>query len=628
MTQGLAGWVAKNRQAGLIYDTETDERWVSQPNRRTVDTRSALSVPILNQKELLGILTLTHSTPHHFNEEHLRLLQAAADQMSLALRNAQIFDALRHTADLQITLYEVMRIVTEQNDPDEVQRLAVEAIAQCAGWRNVALILNYPADGIWQVSAGVGVMEQVIGQSRSVDQGIIGQAIRTGQPQIVNDVQASPNYLPAHPDIRSELAVPMKRGHRILGVLDIESLKVNAFDNDDVMLVNLLADAVGLALDNAYLYTETQRQLNQQIMQSSRLHALIEASRDGIMFIGHSRRIFVVNQPALRLLNWPGSPEDWMDCDVLEVILETRRHSTEAAKMMSAEVRRLAKGDFSVNEGHLSVANRHISWLNLPVTANQNEIGRLIVLHDATEQHLLENMREDLTHTMVHDLRNPVSAIYTSLHLIEEMLSPISLEQKTTIHVAHKNIQKMLNLIDHILDVSRLEGRRMPLSLHPLDLVRLTREAVETQMPLAQTRHLKLILKADQNLPPVLADQNLVSRVLQNLIGNAIKFTPLDGTVAVKVSRYQSHQQLVVSVSDTGPGIDSDMQTSIFQKFVTGRRPESGSGLGLTFCKLVIDAHEGQIWVESQPGQHTTFFFTLPLAQPESTPSLAHPIPE
>jgi NtrC-family two-component system sensor histidine kinase KinB len=114
-------------------------------------------------------------------------------------------------------------------------------------------------------------------------------------------------------------------------------------------------------------------------------------------------------------------------------------------------------------------------------------------------------------------------------------------------------------------------------------------------------------------LPRAQADPNLLRRILQNLVGNAIKFTPAAGVVRVSAEAGAAPSLLRVRVSDSGPGIPLELQSRLFQKFVTGRVTERGSGLGLAFCRLAVEAHGGRIWVESEPGHGTAFIFTLPI---------------
>jgi signal transduction histidine kinase len=238
----------------------------------------------------------------------------------------------------------------------------------------------------------------------------------------------------------------------------------------------------------------------------------------------------------------------------------------------------------------------------------------LIVLRDVTEDHQLNVMREDLTSTMVHDLRNPATAVLGALELLDA--EELTGTQREIAGVARQGGQRLLNLINAILDVNRLESGQMPLEREPVRLDIIAAEVVEMEQVLARDKRLTLENCVTHHLPLVSADMELLRRVLQNLIGNAIKFTPAGGHITIEAQvDAASAQQVMISVKDNGPGIAPDLQARLFQKFVSGRVRGRGSGLGLAFCRLVVEAHGGRIWVESSPGSGATFHFTLPVAE-------------
>jgi signal transduction histidine kinase len=179
--------------------------------------------------------------------------------------------------------------------------------------------------------------------------------------------------------------------------------------------------------------------------------------------------------------------------------------------------------------------------------------------------------------------------------------------------IARQNTDKMLELINAILDIGRMESGQMPLNKSAVSLDELITSVVESQLPLVAEKGLRLENEVPPDLPPAYVDARLIERVLRNLIGNAIKFTSTGDVVRVIARADMSEtSSLLVSVIDTGPGIPSDIRELLFEKFITGQQEERGSGLGLAFCKMAIEAHGERIWVESPPEGGTTFAFTLP----------------
>ena len=618
MDRGLSGWVVRHRAAALISDTAQDDRWLASSNEAAPVVGSALGVPIISGAALVGVLTLTHTQLGRFTEEHLHLMQAAADQLALALRNAQIFEEQRLMARRQAALYGVMRAVGEQLNPQAVATEAVEAIVRLvngeASWPGVGIALP-DRDGLgWVLAAGSGSLAAYVGGPPPRDLDVIGQALLTGLTQTDAHVPSDPMEARLAVQRRSELAVPLRRGARVLGVLCLESDQPEAFDADDVQLAESLADAVALVLDNALLYQTIAG-------ERSRLQALIESSRDGIFMLSMDLRLLVLNAPVIALLGLPGEPFDWLGRPLSYLLANLRRRAPRLVRAALAEVKRAAHGDEPPFEAEGEVPPRTVAWLSLPVLSDAQPLGRLVVLRDVTEERDVQKLRDNLTHTMVHDLRNPLTNIRMALELLNQVgvagvgaaSAASETQQREVLSIALNSTQRMLGLVNAILDVNRLESGQMPLVREPLPLRDATTEVLLTQMPLALEKQLRLENQVPATLPVPNADGGLMRRVLQNLVGNAIKFTPDGGLVRVSGALDPDGRHVVVTVADTGPGLPPEIRANLFQKFVTGRHRERGSGLGLAYCRLAVEAHGGKIWAVSEPGWGAVFSFTLPL---------------
>jgi signal transduction histidine kinase len=331
--------------------------------------------------------------------------------------------------------------------------------------------------------------------------------------------------------------------------------------------------------------------------------------------------MLVVNAPAIDFLRLTGQPRDWVNRPMQDATAILKRHALRAVRAILTEVDRVRMEDELPGEGECEIPPRTIRLISLPVMAGPALLGRLLVLRDVTEERLLERMRDDLTHAMVHDLRNPLTVIYGALSFLNDTIrDTLTPAQQQLWQIAMDNTQGMLELVRAILDISRLESRQMPLDQTLVSLGDLVTDVLDSQLPLAVDKGLHLESDVPPALPPVWADAGLIERVLQNLISNAIKFTPFGGEVRVMVRDGAGEQsRLLVSISDTGSGIPLEIQERLFQKFVTGTQQGRGSGLGLAFCKMVIEAHGERIWVEDTSENGTTFAFTL--SQPSAPES-------
>jgi signal transduction histidine kinase/DNA-binding response OmpR family regulator len=244
------------------------------------------------------------------------------------------------------------------------------------------------------------------------------------------------------------------------------------------------------------------------------------------------------------------------------------------------------------------------------------ELGRraALAVDDARlyrEAHRVIRARDEVLRIVSHDLRNPLSTITMSADILLDAQVNFSEEQKIRqLHVILRSAERMNRLIGDLLDVARVEAGQLAIDPMYYDPRRLVREAVELHTALATARSLQLRGEADEVLPPVLADRDRILQVLANLIGNAIKFTPEGGDLVVRAQA--AGDRVRFSVTDTGPGIPEQQLSQLFRPFWQGRRGgRDGAGLGLAVAKGIVEAHGGEIGVESTVGVGTTVFFTL-----------------
>jgi PAS domain S-box-containing protein len=282
------------------------------------------------------------------------------------------------------------------------------------------------------------------------------------------------------------------------------------------------------------------------------------------------------------------------------------------------------------NNWHGEVTNRHKDGSLFteeatiaPVRNNQGDITHFIAIkQDVTKRKELERMRDELLQTIVHDLRNPLTSILFALDMIKDLPETMRLppEMATMLAISRDNSWRMLGMVNAMLDYSKLEGGKMPLQREPVTLAELVEQSFRFQSQLAGRRELLLLNDVPYDLPVLSADRTLLSRVLQNLIDNAIKYAPQGSNIVIRAGLNPSRDAIIVRVHDDGPGIPSELESELFQKFASAASARGGTGLGLAFCRLAIEAHKGVIWVESgEEGQGTTFLFTLPIDRPNET---------
>jgi signal transduction histidine kinase len=228
---------------------------------------------------------------------------------------------------------------------------------------------------------------------------------------------------------------------------------------------------------------------------------------------------------------------------------------------------------------------------------------------------LLAQARVEVLAVVAHDLRNPLSLIVTTTELLEEDLEPERRQQ--ILSIAKRAGKQMNRLIGDLLDTVQMQSRRLSLDLEDLSVATILGQADENSRPRAEARQILLtVILPDDNMF-VRADALRVQQVLGNLIGNALKFTPPEGYVTVRVA--PGNDEVVFHVTDSGPGIPAEQIPHLFEQFWQARSDKRGVGLGLTIAKGIVDAHGGRIWAESTVGTGSTFSFTLPMVKRSTT---------
>ncbi len=266
-------------------------------------------------------------------------------------------------------------------------------------------------------------------------------------------------------------------------------------------------------------------------------------------------------------------------------------------------------------------AQREVERTLAPVRGGSGEVaGWLMILRDITEEQALGRLRDDLTHMLIHDLRGPLGSILTSLKLIQQMAppgKPLDSETLDVLRLARSSGQHLLNMINQLLDIARIESGVVPLQRERVSPEELLAGAVERLRPAAEAATIQLVAEAALGLPELSVDVQLIGRVLDNLGDNAVKFSPNGSSIHLWARPATATAGVLFGVSDQGAGIPQDAQKHLFEKFnrlpnILGRR--TGTGLGLAFCRLVVEAHGGEINVESAPGKGSTFVVRLPVA--------------
>ncbi|HEY88764.1 MAG TPA: GAF domain-containing protein [Thermoflexia bacterium] len=608
------------------------EAWQSGRSRyipdihRIADTPCAVAsvflAPIKFQGQVQQLLYIASDKLDTFNTDDHLLAKSLADVLTLAFQNARLYTELQHNLRRTNSLYRLTRSLVVRQDLHKVLAAAANGAVEALQADRVLLItLDLEKRQVLDfLGAGPGQEHIVAVSFEELMAGLIGWAVRHKDPVLSPKRIPDPRESPAVRERRQAtqvgaiVVVPLIFADIVYGTITaLNRPEQRDFTSEDLLLLSSIAAQVAVTIRNLRLFESVAE-------EQRRLQALVQSTQDGVILIGMNLHILVINQQALTYLGMDGTPASWLNHPLWDAVPGLRSHAPMVAHSLIHEMRRVQRGDEPPGEGEYQVGNRALEWFNLLVMGEQNPLGRLVILRDVTAARMVEKLRDDLTHTMVHDLRNPLTGVSLSLELLLRYVAEnkdLPEAYMRLLDIAKSSSRQMLELVNAILDISRLESGRMSLDSAPLELHALVQEVLTLQRPQAAEKRIVLV----DTVPEIMveADKGLLVRVLQNLVGNAVKFTPEAGTVTVSATVVRDMPgKLQVSVTDTGPGIPPELQGRLFQKFVTGDYEERGSGLGLTFCRMVIEAQGEKIWLSSPPDKGATFIFTLPLVFPAS----------
>ncbi|MBI3289427.1 MAG: HAMP domain-containing protein, partial [Elusimicrobia bacterium] len=348
-------------------------------------------------------------------------------------------------------------------------------------------------------------------------------------------------------------------------------------------------------------------QVDRLVSEQRKTGAILFSIDEGILLADEQRRIQLVNRRAVELLGLDSRAV--LDNQPLSTILEG---SPLKDAMLKASAQTVA-GAFTEIGLSSQKGAKHLRITALPVTspATGAAMGTLLAVRDVTLEKELDKMKESFLQNVTHDLRNPLgSAVGFMEALLKDVGGPLTPRQRGMISSIHRSSQRLMGMINNILDIGKMESGKIRLNLHPVVLAEVAGRSLSILESLSLHKKITVTsdIPADLNLR---ADADLVERALTNLIGNAIKFTPADGRI--QISAADQGEFVRVCVADSGDGVPESYREKIFEKFeqVGGQQRKGGTGLGLTITKAFVQAHGGRIWVESEVGKGSQFYFTL-----------------
>jgi signal transduction histidine kinase/putative methionine-R-sulfoxide reductase with GAF domain len=534
-----------------------------------------------------------------------------ARQASLdAHKNAQLLQETKQRTMEIAALYDTLQHVSEKQELRALLQIILEKATTLLAAAGCAIFLYDKEQNDFEIAVEVGV-GMPIGTHLPANQGLAGRVAETLEPVIVNDYPSWPYRSKALQQlpIRATVCVPMIRGGELVGVLGVHEVggTNREFTEADARLLSLFADNAAGAVHTARLLDALQSSEERFRIAAQCATDIVydwDLLRDHVDYFGalfEKSRAANTRLAATRKEYWSLIHPD--DRARVEQVL---KNHFETGSPFSEEYR-IAAGQGT----YVNVADR--------ATAIRNQRGtpvRLIGgLSDITERKYAEQMKSDFVSFVTHQLRTPLSGMKWMLELAADSMSDPE-EARSYIQDARMSTDRLIGMVNDLLDISRLERGKLQLTFHNLDVVQITQSIIDEISHLAVEKEQSLTTEITPEVPPVYGDAQLLRQAILNLISNAIKYTPSGGKIHVRIERDDT--QVLWSVKDTGIGIPKADVAKLFEKFYRAGNvlavETEGTGLGLYLVRLIADRFGGKVRCESTEGAGSKFLLALPIA--------------
>lgn len=591
------------------------------------DERKAAFIehPLMFGGQNIGVLILYYNKSQSYPPEQIDMIQAFATQAAQAINNARRFEtadkALEQRVEQLYVLAAMGRLLNASLETDKIYEVVLTYATDATKSPRGLIAINRQSGHLY-VPSQRGYPDDMFSDPDFLQQGLSGRVLSNGQALRISDSRLETGYLPLIPQTRSMLITPIMKGRDILGVILLESDIPGAFSEGDGHFVAQIANQAVIAADNTQLFQRVRE-------ARDNMKVILDAMHEGIILIDEHGLVAQTN-PHISIIEL--SPEDILDRHIAVLLgedsLKFAQHmgfNTASALQnilnnLDKDWENIAPHDYEIHDDSFGV--RYIQRQIIPVRDDDRHIsGIMLVFYNKSEEHELEASREALSQMIVHDLRSPLTSVTTSLSLLQRLIPKDAeygsiIEQTTT--MSRRAIRQVLNRVDSLLDISKMQSGEMNLEREHSP-IRPIIDSVQTALsPLAEERDVMIVADIEDNLPLLDIDTDKIERMILNLVDNAIKYSPANSKVSIRAV-VPEPDFMRIEIADSGPGIPDDYKTRLFDRYVQieGRKTvRRGVGLGLTFCKLVTEAHGGDIWVADNPdGAGSVFKATLPIAQ-------------
>ncbi len=576
-----------------------------------VKARALLGVPFMHGNAPLGVLILMDTTtPDRFSQDDLEQLHLFGVQAALAIVNARLFAEARRRVDQLRLVNEIGRVATTNFLLQKIMANVTRALFKEFEYYAITLFLEIENRlNLYAIYLHDGSVQRAENYLLTLPKStpyIAWQRTELAVNSTDRTFSMIFNNKPEHETGWYELSLPLIIAEDVIGVLNFERQTPISTDEQDVL--ESLASQMSFSVSNSRLFEIIQLQvadqdsrINQQTLalreQKEHIEAILQSVADAVITTDLEGRIISQNPAAVRFFS-----EAMRITKGLETLLGG----------IGDLVRSLLTSQKAEQTATLELGKLAVQAKVARVREGNHDAGTVIVLRDITPLREIDKLKSEFVSTVSHELRTPLSNIKLYLKLMETGKPE---KRPAYQSILESETMRLERLIARLLDLTRLD-HGLPQRSKWFNIIELIEENVQLNQALAQERGHQLSFDASENLSPsIFGDRDQIAQVLINLISNALNYTPNGGCIAVRCSENES--SIRVEVEDNGIGVEKADMERIFDRFYRGRNLSEnimpGTGLGLSICKEIIALHRGSIGVESELGQGSIFWFTLPL---------------
>lgn len=651
----LTGFVITEKEPLLIRDYGSERKDLPLAETWGTEKISAswLGAPMRSGDDVVGVISVQAYRPDVYGDEEELLLSTIADQVAVAIENARLFEEVRNfshvleqrveertqelaTAMDELTeerdrmeaLYRITSQLAASLDLDHVLSKALSLVLDaCRADRASALLLDSNSGQLIQRSVqGTDVDLPPGGKPTrfSRGEGLAGWVVEQRETAIVSDIQQDERWVEPQEEgreYRSAMGVPLVVSGEVLGALLLLHGEMDYFNEDHRRLVETAAGQIAQAINNANLYEVIREQaeslgemLKTQQVEAAKSEAILEGVADGVMVADADGRVILFNAAAERILQLPREEALGQTTrERLGLYGDQARDWMETVARWAEDPQSYEPGDYLAAQ--LNIEDRIVSVHLAPVLMRNEFLGTVSVFRDVTAEVEADRAKTDFVSMVSHELRTPMTSIkgYADLILMEAA-GELTDDQRKFMITIKNNVDRLVTLVNELLDISRIESGRLELEPEPTQVKEVVDSVLTSMKARAESEGLTLKKDVSVELPIVNADPDRLEQILTNLVGNAVQYTPPGGKITV--SAHAKRDEVSIAVRDTGIGISPEAQDKIFDRFFRADDPRvqntSGTGLGLSIVHSLVKLHGGQIKVESEVEEGTTFTVTLP----------------